>query len=152
MSNFKGHSPHEIIHQILLKIKEFIDKDLSYMKYVRQLEVLSNLRNLQEETIKQIETMPFTYNLESDIRYKQGIEKGIERGIEKGIERGIEKGIERGIEKGIERGIEKGIESKSLEIANKMILSGIFSTEQIVDFSGLSLEKVKGLMKKKKKS
>jgi predicted transposase/invertase (TIGR01784 family) len=106
------------------------------MKYVRQLEVLSNLRNLQEETIKQIETMPFTYNLESDIRYKQGIEKGIERGIEKGIERGIE----------------KGIESKSLEIANKMILSGIFSTEQIVDFSGLSLEKVKGLMKKKKKS
>jgi len=82
------------------------------------LEILSNIRNFQPETIKQLSAMPIMYDLKTDMRYQQGheeglmdgIEKGIEQGIEKGIEQGIEKGIEQGIEKGIEQGIEKGIE------------------------------------------
>jgi hypothetical protein len=37
------------------------------MKYTRQLEILSNLRSLQKETVKQLETMPFVYDLENDI-------------------------------------------------------------------------------------
>ncbi|MES2775409.1 MAG: hypothetical protein V4722_14640 [Bacteroidota bacterium] len=48
-------------------------------KYVLQLEVLSKLRNLQEETTKEITAMPFTYDLKTDIRYKQGVEEGIEK-------------------------------------------------------------------------
>ncbi|MCG6553483.1 MAG: hypothetical protein L7F77_14265 [Candidatus Magnetominusculus sp. LBB02] len=52
--------------------------------------------------------MALTYDIETDILYRQGLERGIEKGLARGIERGIEKGLERGIEKGLERGIEDG--------------------------------------------
>ncbi|MCB0519791.1 MAG: hypothetical protein H6577_13195 [Lewinellaceae bacterium] len=38
------------------------------------------MRKLQPLTIQIIEEMPWIYDIESDIRYKQGIEKGIEKG------------------------------------------------------------------------
>ncbi len=47
--------------------------------------------------------MPIHYNLETDVRYRQGTAKGVEVGIEKGIEIGKEKGIEEGIKIGAEK-------------------------------------------------
>lgn len=51
-------------------------------RYLQQLEVISNLRNLQALTVQTLDDMELTYDLKSDIRFKQGIEKGIEKGIE----------------------------------------------------------------------
>ncbi len=42
--------------------------------------------------------MAFEYDIETDIRYLQGIGKGEEIGIEKGLEKGIEKGRKEGRE------------------------------------------------------
>ncbi len=58
-----------------------------YGKYVKQLEILSNLRNLLNEVVLKIEAMPIHYNLETDVRYQQGTAKGIEKGIEIGAEK-----------------------------------------------------------------
>ena len=48
-------------------------------RYVRQLEILSNLRDIQSLTIKYTEAMPITYDIKTDIRYQQGIEKGAKK-------------------------------------------------------------------------
>lgn len=45
------------------------------------------MRNLQELTVKIIEGMSITYNIEKDIRYKQGIEKGIEKEKTENVQR-----------------------------------------------------------------
>lgn len=80
LGNFHGVSPERAIKQILDKAHQLIPQPLHFGKYAKQLEVLSNLRNLQSETIKYLETMPIVYNLETDIRYQQGRKKGIEKG------------------------------------------------------------------------
>jgi hypothetical protein len=45
------------------------------------LEVLSKLRNLQLLIIKYLETMPIVYDLQTDIRFLQGKEQGIDKGM-----------------------------------------------------------------------
>ena len=51
------------------------DDELDLSKYVTQLEVLSKLRNLQTLFIDKASKMPITYDLETDIRFLQGVEK-----------------------------------------------------------------------------
>lgn len=79
LGNFKGQNPETIIKEILEKLKT---QSKSLEKYIIQLEVLSNLRNLQPQTIKQLNLMAIKYDIEKDVRFQQGIEKGIEKGIE----------------------------------------------------------------------
>ncbi len=43
-----------------------------FEKHLVQLEIIANLRNLQPLLTKIMETMPITYDLRKDIRYKQG--------------------------------------------------------------------------------
>lgn len=88
LGNFHGVKSTHAVEQILDKIHDLIPQPLHFGKYAKQLEVLSNLRNLQPLIIKYLETMPIVYNLETDLRYQQGKGKGIEEGIEKGIEKG----------------------------------------------------------------
>ena len=62
-------------------------------RYVRQLEILSNLRGLQPVAIQHTEAMPITYNLETDVRYQQGIEKGAQEKAEKMIRSLLQSGL-----------------------------------------------------------
>ena len=41
-------------------------------RYVRQLVVMSKLRNLQDSTLQTIETMPFDFDIEDDVIYQRG--------------------------------------------------------------------------------
>ena len=62
------------------------------MKSVKQLEVLSSLRNLQgivELLIPKI--MPIEYDIRKDLRYKQGLEQGLEK-VDKMIIKLLKKG------------------------------------------------------------
>jgi hypothetical protein len=59
------------------------------------LEILSKLRNLQPQTIQQIEAMPIHYDITTDVRYQQGIEQGIEQGIKQGISLKTRKTVEK---------------------------------------------------------
>jgi len=67
--------------------------------------------------------MPFTYNLQEDIRFQQGVEFGVKRGEKRGIKLGEERGEKRGIEKEQRTRIKK-------------LLSKGFSVDQIVDWMG----------------
>ena len=50
----------------------------------------------------------------------------------------------RGFKAGLEKGVEQGLQQKAIETVWNM-LKGNLSIEQVVQFSGLSLEKVKEL-------
>ncbi len=80
LGNFHGVKSTQVIEQILDKVHDLIPQPLHFGKYAKQLEVLSNLRNLQPLIIKYLETMPIVYNLETDLRYQQGKGKGIVEG------------------------------------------------------------------------
>ncbi|CAK8721539.1 PD-(D/E)XK nuclease family transposase [Candidatus Electrothrix laxa] len=54
----------------------------------------------------------------------------------------IESAYDEGIEKGIERGIEKGIEKGRAEVALNMLRTGLLTTDQIVQITGLSAEEI----------
>lgn len=86
LCDFKGVPPPQIIAEILKRLSRTSPSHRLLEKYIRQLEMLSQLRNLQKQTIQQIKAMPLIYDIEKDIRYQQGIEVGIEKGIEKGRE------------------------------------------------------------------
>ncbi|WKN45080.1 hypothetical protein [Tunicatimonas pelagia] len=73
LSNFKKSEVDTILPEILRKLQALTNNERKLRRYVRQLEILSNLRDLQKETIKHTEAMPITYNIEDDIRYQQGI-------------------------------------------------------------------------------
>lgn len=95
LSDFDGVSPEIIIKKIITHLQQLTDKKLRLTKYEKQLEILSKLRKLQKQTIQTITQMGWEYELETDIRYLQGIEKGEEKGIEKGmIQKAIEKDIQ----------------------------------------------------------
>ena len=75
LADFKGSNPKQIIRKIVKRLKELSDQSLRLTKYEKQLEILSKLRNLQKQTIQTITTMGWEYELETDIRYLQGVEK-----------------------------------------------------------------------------
>jgi hypothetical protein len=110
LADFKGEDKPAIIRKILTNLKNKTKNQQKLDKFIFQLEILSNLRHLQQSVTIQIDSMSLNYDITKDVRFQQGIEKGELQGIEKGIDLGIEKGIDLGIEKGIDLGIEKGID------------------------------------------
>lgn len=133
LANFKGTPPKKVLKKIVERLFNMQSARLSKrfeQKYANQLFVLSRIRNLDNETFKLLETMPFDYNIEKDYLYNKGIQEGLEKGLEKGIERGIE------------RGIEKGIEKEKLTFAQTLLTQTDFSEEKIAVLVGLSLAEI----------
>ena len=52
LANFNRHEARRVLNRILHKLQELSDNDRLLKKYIKQLEILSHLRNLLEETIK----------------------------------------------------------------------------------------------------
>jgi hypothetical protein len=69
----------KIIAQILEKLKQKVSNQRDLHEHVTDLEILSRLRNLQPQTKKEVDKMPIIYDLTKDIRFKEGLEKGLEK-------------------------------------------------------------------------
>ncbi len=87
LAHFQKKEAKVILNKILNKLKELSTEERLLKRYVKQLEILANLRNLQEETIRQTEAMALTYDIKKDIRYQQGRADGEKRGEERGAVR-----------------------------------------------------------------
>jgi hypothetical protein len=87
LGDFGQVPAQEIAQTILDKIKhlplEISDRD----KYVLQLEIIAKLRGMQTLITQKIQDMAIQYNLQDDVRFKQGIEKGIDLGEYKTLKR-----------------------------------------------------------------
>jgi hypothetical protein len=88
LSDFKQVRSESVLESVILKLTELVPRSLRLKRYLKQLEILSQLRNLQEVVINVSDKMALVYELKKDIRYQQGIEQGIEQGIIKMIRKG----------------------------------------------------------------
>ncbi len=79
LADFGETKPAFVAKEVLNKLIALEPNGLKQEKSIKQLEILSKLRNLQEEIVNQIKDMAFTYDLQTDIRFKQGIDLGEER-------------------------------------------------------------------------
>ena len=72
LADFGKDKTQTVIKTILERIITVTEPNLKREKTVRQLEILSKLRQLQEQIIKALNTMALTYDIKNDIRYKEG--------------------------------------------------------------------------------
>lgn len=115
LGDFKQAHADDVIESVLVRLNELVPRSLRLKRYVKQLEILSQLRNLQQLVINVSEQMALVYNLENDIRFKQGEERGEARGKS---------------------------EAKDLLIRN-MLRKGILTHEQIAEIAEVPIESVK---------
>ncbi len=127
LCDFGSKGDRVVIREILGKLKERVKEETVFSKYIRQLEILSQLRDLQETISEEESKMAIIYNLEEDIRFKQGKAEGEAEGEAKGKAEGEAKGKAEGEAKG------------KLEIAKNMIQQGV-ELKLIAKYTGL-LEK-----------
>ncbi len=133
LCDYHGDKPADVIHQILLRLKELSDRGVRIDKYIQQLEMISNLRNLHEETVLASRKMALTYDLTKDLRYQEGIEKGLEKGKKEGKKEGRE----------INR-----IETLRKMLLSKPFLAGLINLADIAEVTGSSLEEVEAIHRK----
>ncbi|MCI4624404.1 MAG: hypothetical protein L3V56_00415 [Candidatus Magnetoovum sp. WYHC-5] len=125
LCDYKGRDVRMFIREILERIRELVKEETLQSKYIKQLEILSNLRDLQNYVGEEVDKMAFIFDLTKDYRFQQGREKGREEGREKGREEGMEKGLKEGIELALE--VKFGFDS--LELIEK--IKGIRDIQQL---------------------
>ena len=86
LCDYKGKDATIFIREILQRIKNTVKEATLRGKYIKQIEVLSRLRGLQDKFCEEVDNMSFTFDIEGDYRYRQGLEKGMEKGLIEGIE------------------------------------------------------------------
>ncbi len=93
LTKYNENETEAIIRAIIeqIRIKATSNKELN--KYVNQLMLLTRLRKLDSLTVKILEEMPLTIDIEKDILYKRGIAKGKAEGIAKGKVEGKSEGV-----------------------------------------------------------
>jgi predicted transposase/invertase (TIGR01784 family) len=123
LCNFRNTSPQKVIEKVLNKLQKLLKGNNRFGKYLKQLEVLSKLRELQVETIKQTSIMPIVYDLETDIRFMQGEARGEAKG-------------------------EAKVEQARIETAKELLLLNILSLTQIAQITKLSIDKIKDIKSK----
>jgi predicted transposase/invertase (TIGR01784 family) len=96
LADFKKQDNLAVIGKILAALTEKIKNKRKLQKYIFQMELLANLRNLQPLISYQITNMSINYDLSKDFRFNQGIDLGISQGIDLGISQGIDLGISQG--------------------------------------------------------
>ena len=114
LSNFKKSEVDTVIPEILRKLQQLTAEERKLKRYVRQIEILANLRDLQPQIIKHTQTMALTYDIKKDVRYQQGKEEGKEEGRLVGKE----------------------------EVALALLKSGLLTDEQIARATDIPLEQV----------
>ncbi len=74
LADFKKENNYIVIQKIVTALKNKTKNKKKLQKLIFQLEILSNLRNLQPEITKILSNMPIYYDVTKDLRYQQGVE------------------------------------------------------------------------------
>ncbi|MBF0517084.1 MAG: hypothetical protein HQK97_08200 [Nitrospirae bacterium] len=98
LCNYQKKGVKIFIREILDRLMELVPEETLRGKYIRQVEVLSQLRNLQGDICKEAEAMAIVYDLERDVRFMQGCEQGMQKGKQEGKHEGLLEAIELGLE------------------------------------------------------
>jgi hypothetical protein len=83
LGDFGGEDPRYVIENIAEQIKETSSGELEEKKYMKQMRILSQLRNLESENFAVMESITTFFKEENDFLYRRGMAKGEARGAEK---------------------------------------------------------------------
>ncbi len=72
LGNFHGEEPQTVIEKILQRLQQLAKTQLAVGKYTMQLEVISELRKLRQETKTQIHNMPVVFDYTKTTAYEKG--------------------------------------------------------------------------------
>ena len=78
LTDYPKADAEKVIGRIIEKLRSVSTDETTLKKNIQQLLILSRLRKLGEETKKQIEAMPITYDIKEDYLYKQAKKEIIE--------------------------------------------------------------------------
>ncbi|MGA0560511.1 hypothetical protein ACO2Q8_27855 [Larkinella sp. VNQ87] len=92
LADFQREKPREVIGEILQKLHRLAPDHLQLGKFIRQLEILSQLRNFQSIVTEEAETMAHGFDITIDRLYIKGREEGIKEGVREGMENGVKIG------------------------------------------------------------
>ena len=90
LAGFGRGDPGLVIKKIVNQVVAASKGDFSKQRYMRQLRILAQLRNLEPENLRIMDDITGYFTKEKDILYRLGEKKGIEKGMEKGIEKSKE--------------------------------------------------------------
>jgi len=77
LSDYENRSLDEILEMIIGRLQKLSGDTLATKRFINQLIMLSRYRNLHNQTILKIQDMGFTtFDIETDLLYLEGIEKG----------------------------------------------------------------------------
>jgi predicted transposase YdaD len=80
LSDFQNEEPATVVRQILQRLVKASTGKRKLQRYIRQLTVLAQLRNLRDETKNQLQTMPITFDITKDSWYLKGKAEGKAQG------------------------------------------------------------------------
>ncbi len=83
LSDIPTGKTEAILRLIIQQLKQVCKNANELSKYLKQLIILSRLRKFDDTAIKIINTMPITYDVETDYLYLQGKQKGESEGARK---------------------------------------------------------------------
>jgi predicted transposase YdaD len=90
LADLEGEDAEKIIIKILNKIRKFSPARASICAV--QMQVLSNLRNLQESVIKILEEMPLAIDLSKDPFFSKAFARAEAQGLAQGVAQGVAQG------------------------------------------------------------
>jgi hypothetical protein len=78
LGDYQKQNAKIILDAIFKKLRRVCKTQLELKKYIKQLIIISRMRNLEQLTIKISEAMPITIDIEKDYLYNLGLNKGNE--------------------------------------------------------------------------
>ncbi|MEZ4985349.1 MAG: hypothetical protein R2795_09990 [Saprospiraceae bacterium] len=76
LSDFQGDAPAEaVIRMVLQRLRQLSDNEQELKSWFAKLTILSRLRKLEAETVKNVSDMPITIDIKQDYLYNQGLWK-----------------------------------------------------------------------------
>ena len=120
LGEYEREKAEGLIRRIIERLKELCGNEARFNKYIKQLTVLSRLRNLEVETKKTVEQMPITYDISKDGLFLEGKREGIKEGALKERKR------------------------RNIEVARNLKTAGV-DIKIISESTGLSLAEIKKL-------
>jgi len=75
LADYPKVNVNETLDRLITRLQRASKDAVALERYLKQLLVLSRLRNLEIETKRKIDKMPITYDISKDGLYQQGIEK-----------------------------------------------------------------------------
>ncbi|MEM8901001.1 MAG: Rpn family recombination-promoting nuclease/putative transposase [Bacteroidota bacterium] len=102
LSDFEGRSGKEVSREIIQRLKDLSMDKVRLEKHIGQLEILSNLRNLNETIYQTIKEMPFTIDISKSRFYQEGIKEGEIEGKKQGIKEGVASMVKAMLKEGLD--------------------------------------------------